>query len=81
MKNILKNWKRSATNFSKEYSRFLHEVSNVNQSPGTGIKSFVNDGFGIFGEKMRNCSLGNIERIWNREEVFFVVDWQLYDSF
>jgi len=81
MRNSLNNWKRSATKFSKEYSRFLGEESNVNQSPGTGINSLVNDGFGIFGEKMRNSSLENIERIWNRKEVFFVVDWQLYDSF
>jgi hypothetical protein len=81
MKKILNIWKRSAIKFPREFSRFLREESNGNQSPGTGIKSFVDDEFNKFSGKMKNCSLENIERIWNRKEVFFVVDWQMLDSF
>jgi uncharacterized protein YqfB (UPF0267 family) len=81
MKKIPYILKRSAIIFSKEYSRFFHEDITVNQSPVTGIKSIVNDGLSNFNGNNKNFSLENIERIWNRKEIFFVVDWQMSDSF
>jgi hypothetical protein len=81
MKRLLNIWKRSATEFSEEYPSLLQDESSVNQSPAAGIKSFVNDGFGKFSDYRKNSSLENIERIWNKSEIFFVVDWQMSDSF
>jgi hypothetical protein len=80
MQKSLNIWKRFAIKSSKGFSGFLREESMVSQSPGTGIKSFVNDGLGKFNENMINCSLENIERIWDKREIFFVVDWQMFDS-
>jgi hypothetical protein len=81
MKKILNVWKQSGVKFSKQFSKFYREKSIENQSTGTGIKLFMNDKSGKFNKNMKNCSMENIERIWSSNEVFFVVDWQIFNSF
>jgi len=80
MKKILSIGKRSAFKFQKEFPGASHEDNMGNQSQVTGIKSFMNSGFSKFNEDIKNFSIENIDRIWNRKEIFFVVDWQITDS-
>lgn len=81
MKKILHMYQQTAERFSGENTKsFRNDSSRTSQSSVTGIKSMMNEGLSKLNENLKNISLGNIEGIWNRNDIDFVVDWQVPDS-
>jgi len=77
---ILNIRKQSRIKLPKDNLWFFSEGNTLNQSPVAEKKSFRKDRLSILNDDFNRYSLENSERIGNKKECSFVVDWQMSDA-